>query len=100
MTKEDREPTRVTFKLKPAETGLRRVGAGPRSSHINLNGSPIGSVCALGGGWRGPVRGWYWVIHADAVRPGSPLMNTCHKPAKSADEAKAQAKKWIQEARR
>jgi hypothetical protein len=74
------------WKLNPHETGLRRVGAGPRGSKLFDDGKEVASVSALGGGFCGPVTGWMWVCrHAGGVK------NTWNEPAATAEEAKRQA---------
>jgi len=86
---------KITFKLRPRETGLRAVGAGPRASEIRLDGRQIGSVSAVGGGWRGPIKGWMWVVYGGEPLPDSPFVNTSHRLVATADEAKRAAKAWI-----
>jgi hypothetical protein len=81
----------ITFKKFPKETGLRAVGSGPRHSHIKLNGEEIGSICPLGGGWRAPLAGWYFVLHG----AGFEYTNTCGSPRETEDQAKADAKTLI-----
>jgi hypothetical protein len=50
----------LRWKQQPKETGLRRVGAGPRPSALRDNDKEVLWVAPLGGGWRGPIKGWYW----------------------------------------
>ena len=81
---------RITFKQRPRETGLRSIGAGPRSSAIKVDGVEVGSVSALGGDWRGPLRGWCYF-----VRFNGEIANSHGSPCETQDEAKAAAKAWI-----
>ena len=62
----------VRWKMNPKETGLRSVGAGPRGSNLHAeDGSILMSTSSVGGGWRGPIEGWYWYGMG---------MNTCRQP--------------------
>jgi hypothetical protein len=81
---------RVTFKLRPRETGLRAVGAGPRSSEIRVDGIRVGGISARGGEFGRPVRGWFF--HANYL---GAYVNTCDAPVATEAEAKTAAKAWI-----
>ena len=78
-------------KDKPA-TGLASVGAGPRSSKYHDGEKTYATVSADGGGFRGPVTGWYWVAGWDS---DVPYRNTCHEPADTEAEAKKQAQDYV-----
>lgn len=79
----------LRWKKDPRETGLAAIGAGPRSSRLKCNEIDA-SVNALGGTWREPIRGWYWVVTA----PGR-YKNTCNTPCETEEEAKAQAIQYV-----
>ena len=77
--------TRLRWKKDAKETGLRAIGAGPRRSVLHDGLTQYASVAALGGGWQGPLRGWYFVaLEGDHI-------NTCNDPAPDEATAKAQA---------
>ena len=84
--------TRLRWKKRPAETGLRAVGAGPRGSVLHDGAREYASVNALGGGWRGPLRGWYWVCGHEV---SGEHVNTCDNPAPDEATAKAQAMEYV-----
>ena len=83
---------KLRWKLQPAETGLRAVGAGPRSSDLHDGEKQYAVVSPVGGGWRAPLTGWYWVAGWDS---GVPHMNTCDRPCKTVEEAKASAMAYV-----
>lgn len=82
----------LRWKMVPKETGLSRVGAGPRSSILHDGEREYARVYPLGGGWRGPVHGWYFVCPADSV---GGHMNTCDDPADDEATAKKQAMAFV-----
>lgn len=85
---------RVTFKLKPRETGLRAIGAGPRGYDIKLDGKEVGSIYPIGGAaFNGPHRGWYYVVAAD----GFTYRNTCGEINVPIEDIKVAAKKYVLE---
>ena len=86
---------RLRWKKEPKETGLRAVGAGPQSSKLHDGVTEYACVSALGGGWRGPVTGWYWTTSAATV---GEWRNTCSEPAPDEATAKAQAMKFVKAA--
>lgn len=86
---------RLRFRLCPEETGLRAIGAGPRGWDLMYGDQRIGCVSALGGGWRGPVTGWYWVASEAAI--GVPHRNTCNTPSATPEEAKAACTAYVRE---
>lgn len=83
------------------ETGLSSVGAGPRGSKLFLDNAGeegyLASVYASGGGWRGEIQGWYWVVPTNEEK-GLEYVNTCSKLLETEKEAKDAAKKYVQEA--
>lgn len=83
----------MRWKLQPYRTGLAAVGEGPRSSDLRIDGKRVATVHAMGGGWRGPVRGWYFVARCDEL--GIPLRNTHATIVSTVDEAKAQAVAYV-----
>lgn len=86
---------RLRWKKDPRKTGLRAVGAGPRSSRLrDEGGKEYARVYAIGGSWRGPLIGWYFVCTHDAVGEHK---NTCGDPAPDEATAKAQAMAFVRE---
>lgn len=81
---------RLRWKLKPAETGLRAVGAGHRGYVLHDGEIEYAHVNPNGGGWRTAQKGWYWVTYGPV-----PLMNTCCSPVASADDAKKAARAYV-----
>ncbi|HAR38598.1 MAG TPA: hypothetical protein DCS09_08545 [Porphyromonadaceae bacterium] len=68
------------------------MGAGPRGSYLHDGEKTYAIVDSLGGGWRGPVTGWYWYTSSsDKI----PRMNTSNAPCKTPEEAKEQAKEFV-----
>jgi hypothetical protein len=86
---------RLRFRLCPKETGLRAIGAGPRGWDLLYGDLCIGGVSPIGGGWGGPVTGWYWVASEASV--GVPWCNTCHTPSATPEEAKAACMAYVRE---
>ncbi len=78
---------KLRWKLKPAETGLRAVGAGPRGSILHDGEKTYAQVSSSRGGAE-----WYWVAGWDS---DVPYMNTCNSTVASAEEAKAQAMAYV-----
>jgi hypothetical protein len=87
-----KKSVRLRWKREPRETGLRSVGAGPRGSILWDGVTRLASTQALGGGWHGPVRGWFWTC---PNQPGIEYENTCGNPTGTEEEAKAQALAYI-----
>ncbi len=80
---------RLRWKLNPRETGLARVGAGPRGSTLrDGSGKRYATVSALGSGHDG----WFWVAGWGS---GVPHKNTCDAPCATVEEAKAQAMAYV-----
>lgn len=85
---------KITFKKKPRRNGLARIGTGShRASEVRLDGAFVGTVSPSGGGWRGPHRGWYFVVSSE--EPEIPYVNTCDSLVGTEAEAKSAAKAWI-----
>jgi hypothetical protein len=72
----------LRWKMQDRETGLARVGAAPRGCDLRDDGNEVLHVRPLGGGWRGPVTGWYWYGCGE---------NTAVAPWPTMDAAKAAA---------
>lgn len=70
------------WKLDPIPTGLGAVGAAPRCSRLREGSKQIATVQAIGGGWQGPVSGWFWYGMGQ---------NTFAEPCATEAEAKAEA---------
>ena len=83
---------KLRWKLHPAETCLRAVGAGPRSSDLHDGEKRYAVVYPIGGGWRAPLTGWYWVAGWDS---GVPHENTCYRPCVTVEQAKAEAMAYV-----
>lgn len=84
---------KLRWKLQPAETGLRAVGAGPRASDLHDGESEYATAYPIGGNWRGPLTGWYWAARNDEY--GVPLVNNFHKPCATVEQAKAEAMAYV-----
>lgn len=82
----------LRWKKEPAETGLRAVGAGPRSSNLHDGETEYATVAATGGGWHGQVAGWYW-----AAFERVPYRNTHATPCATEAEAKAKAMAYVKQ---
>lgn len=85
---------RLRWKREPAETGLRRIGAGPRGSFLHDGERTYATVSALGGDWRMPLKGWYFVVGWDS---GVPRFNSYETPAPDEKTAKEQAMAYVRE---
>lgn len=83
---------RLRWKRLPAPTGLARIGEAPAGFKYHDGNKCYATVYPLGGGWRSPLRGWYWVVSNDT---GLPAVNTCNDPASNSDEAKKQAQEYV-----
>lgn len=83
---------RLRWKKDAAETGLARIGARPRGHTLHDGKKKYAHVEPLGGGWGGPLRGWYWACPTDAF---GEYKNTCNEPAPDEATAKAQAMEWV-----
>lgn len=84
--------TALRWKRIPRYTGLMAVGAAPRGSVLHDGETEFATTQCIGGGYRGPVTGWFW--HCQS-RGDIPHENTCNKPCKTEEEAKDQAIAYI-----
>ena len=81
----------LRWKKDAAETGLRAVGAAPRSHRLrDSNGKEYAWVAPNGGGWIRPQNGWYWVCVIDGHHE-----NTCGTPVADVATAKAEARAFV-----
>lgn len=83
---------RLRWKKEKKETGLRRIGAGPVGHYYHDGDKIYARVSPQGGGWRGPLLGWYWVAGGDS---GIPYKNTCDSPCRTIGEAKELAANYV-----
>jgi hypothetical protein len=60
-------PIRLRWKKHPHPKGLWAVGHGPRSSDLWDGQVIYATVSPLGGDWRRPLQGWYWVSNSTAT---------------------------------
>lgn len=74
------------WRKTPSETGLRSVGQSPRGFELREGEEVICTVSASGGGWRGPLNGWYWYGDGVNTYNTKPLFPT--KEAAKADATK------------
>lgn len=81
----------LRWKKDPHETGLAAIGAGPRSSRLQI-GEIGASVNAFYNRTKGRYESWYWVANA----PGR-YCNTYNAPCKTEEEAKAQAMQYVKQ---
>lgn len=86
----------MRWKKDAAETGLLRVGAGPRGSKLRDSNQEWAWVTAIGGGWR-ELKGWYFVVPSGLPIP---YMNTCGSPVETEKEAKQQAMDYVKKHRK
>ena len=84
--------TRLRWKKNARQTGLASVGSGPRGSKYHDGEKTYAVVSAHGGGWHGPVTGWYWVAGWDS---DVPYLNTCYENPVTESEAKKQAQDYV-----
>jgi hypothetical protein len=84
---------KLRWKKQPQETGLRRIGAQPRGYDYHDGEIKYAVVSPLGGGWRQPLIGWYWIAGWGSCIP---CKNTCNTPVATPEEAKKQAQKYVQ----
>ena len=83
--------------MAPKETGLRRIGAGPRHHYLHVTKDDyVASVFPIGGNWAAPLKGWAWSVPAQAW---TPHVNTYETPVATAEEAKAAAMAYIKKHR-
>ena len=82
----------LRWKKAERETGLARIGAGPRSSYLWDGTQVYAHIHALGGDCRGPLQGWFWSRPGDEL---GPHINTAWNPVATEAEAKKQALDYI-----
>lgn len=83
----------LRWKKDPSETGLRRIGAGPRGSKLHDGKTQYASIRPHSTRHTGKS-GWYWV----AGWGGSvPHYNSCNDAPLSEDEAKAAAMAYVKQ---
>lgn len=86
---------KFSWKMSPKETGLKSIGASPRSHQLQYMGEEVATVYPNGGGWQRKQDGWYWVVFAG---DGIPYMNTVGgKPCSTVEIAKAEALAYFKE---
>lgn len=88
----------LRWRKDPRETGLRSIGAGPQGHKLFLDDEEdyLATVSPSGGGWMGPLEGWYWVV-PEEEKLGLKFKNTCETPVETEKEAKDAAKKYVVE---
>lgn len=83
---------KLRWKKEPPVTGLASIGSGPRGSEFHDGEKLYAVVSAIGGGWRGGVKGWYFVAGWDGDMP---LKNTWSRPVATEAEAKLDAETYV-----
>lgn len=86
----------MRWKKDAPETGLRRVGAGPRGSKLRDSNQEWAWVHAIGGGWH-EFKGWYFVVPSGLPIP---YANSCRTPVETEKEAKQQAMEYVKKHRK
>lgn len=89
-----KKPGRLRWKKRPPETGLRRIGAGPRSSDYTDGVTIYASVSAHSFRHTGK-KGWWWVALSTT---GGPPYNRSDLQGLTEDEAKQQAQEYVKAA--
>lgn len=84
---------RLRWKRRPKPTGLQAVGAGQQGSVLHDGTTEYATVHPLGGSWRMPLKGWYWVCRGQDF--GGQYVNTCDTPANDEQTAKDQAAAYV-----
>lgn len=84
---------RMRWKRDPRETGLAAVGASPRGWTYHDGVEEYAYVSPIGGGWRGPVSGWYWAAASYDERVA--YKNTYNSPVATPDKAKRDAQEYV-----
>lgn len=80
----------MRWKMADRETGLRAIGAPPRSHWLRDGDRRIACVSPI----NRSGSGWYWVAGWDS---GIPYRNTCGEPVQTAEDAKAAALAYVKE---
>lgn len=84
---------RLRWKKSPLPTGLSRIGSGPPSSTLRIDGKTrVAMVSTNNGG-----AGWYWVAGWEGQDLGIPHCNTCSTPVQTEQEAKCAAMAYVRE---
>jgi len=83
---------KLSWKRDPKKTGLSAIGSSPREYELHSGETVYARVSPLGGGYMGPLKGWYWVAGWDSDIPGK---NTCGTPCETPEEAKKQALEYV-----
>jgi hypothetical protein len=81
----------LRWKKDPAETGLLRIGAGPRGSKLHDGTSIYASVHAHSTRHTGRD-GWFWVAKSGS---GVPYYNSCNEHGLTEAEAKSAAATYV-----
>ena len=82
----------LRWKKEKAETGLSAIGSAPRGFEYHDGENVYAIVSPSGGGWRGDVKGWYWV---SGWGSDIPYKNTCNELCETPEEAKLQAQEYV-----
>lgn len=82
----------LRWRKDKAQTGLRRIGAGPRGSGLYDGDVKYAQVSALRRGYS--TVGWYYVCGWDSEIPH---INTCADPVPDEATAKAEAMAYVKE---
>lgn len=83
------------WRKTPDERGLASVGQGPRGFELREDGERLIDVNAVGGSWRGPLKGWYWCGLGVNTYNTKPLFPTAEAAKADADAYYKAAKKAI-----
>ena len=83
----------IRWKNKPKATGLASVCAGPQGSKLHNGKTTLAWTSYINGDFHN-VKGWYWVSPSNDEL-GIELRNSCNEPVETQQEAKAQAKAYI-----
>ena len=78
--------TRLRWKKKPRETGMKSAFSGPRGSKLHDGTKEYARVQTLGSRVTSPRWLWFWVAFDK---------NTCNEPCEEEAEAKAQAMAFV-----
>jgi hypothetical protein len=80
----------MRWKMEERETGLRSIGALPRSHWLRDGGKRFACVSPIDSAGSA----WYWVA---GWRSGVPYENTCSRPVPTVEAAKAEAMAYVKE---
>lgn len=90
MAKSQKSCRRLRWKRLSRSGGAYR--SGPRGSKLHDGKKTYAWTSALGGGWDGVVRGWFFVCPVDSV---GEFANTSDNPRKSEALAKQDAMEFV-----